>query len=76
MLFIHVQKTMLCRHMPFNPKTPFVALPLLPPKGDLENKPVLKACVEARAALASPKQATALIPNPTVLIASYVLSKN
>jgi Fic family protein len=54
--------------MPFNPKSPFDALPLLPPKGDLENKPVLKACVEARAALASLKQATALIPNPTVLI--------
>jgi hypothetical protein len=40
----------------------------LPPKGELENKVVLKMCVEARAALASLKQATALIPNPTVLI--------
>jgi Fic family protein len=54
--------------MRFNPKAPFNGLPLLPPKGDLENKTVLKACVEARVALASLKQATALIPNPTVLI--------
>jgi cell filamentation protein, protein adenylyltransferase len=54
--------------MSFDPKAPFNGLPLLPPKGDLENKVVLKACVEARAALASLKQATALIPNPTVLI--------
>jgi Fic family protein len=68
MLFIYVEKTIIYRHMSFDPKAPFNGLPLLPPKGDLENKVVLKACVEARAALASLKQATALIPNPTVLI--------
>jgi Fic family protein len=54
--------------MRFAANSPFNALPLLPPKGELENKPVLKACVQARSALASLKQATALIPNPTVLI--------
>ena len=46
--------------MSFNPKAPFDGLPLLAQKGDLVNKMVLKACGEARAALASPKQATAL----------------
>jgi len=54
--------------MRFNPISPYDALPLLPPKVELEKKTVLKACVEARAALASLKQASALIPNPTVLI--------
>ena len=68
MLFMYVEKTLAHRHMRFDPKARFDGLPLLPPKGDLENKVVLKACVEARAALASLKQATALIPNPTVLI--------
>lgn len=51
MLFIYVEKTLIYRHMRFDPKAPFDALPRLPPKGDLENKVVLKACVEARAAL-------------------------
>jgi Fic family protein len=34
----------------------------------VETKAVLKACVEARAAMAGLRQATALIPNPAVLI--------
>jgi Fic family protein len=54
--------------MKFNPSRPFNDLPDLPPKGELETKRVLKACVEARAALAALRQATALIPNPAVLI--------
>ena len=47
---------------------PYVALPRLPPSVELESKVVLKQCITARAALAELKQATALIPNPTVLI--------
>nr|WP_305729958.1 Fic family protein [Variovorax sp. dw_308] len=47
---------------------PYDALPLLPPATDLESKPILKQCITARAALAELKQATELIPNPTVLI--------
>jgi Fic family protein len=47
---------------------PHTDLPRLPPALDLETKPVLKQCVAARAALAELKQATALIPNPAVLI--------
>lgn len=47
---------------------PFTGLPLLPPATDLETKPVLKACIEARAALAGLKQAAELIPNQAMLI--------
>jgi len=54
--------------MRFNPKADFNGLQQSPPKGDLASKTLLKACVEARVALASLKQATALIPNPAVLI--------
>ena len=38
--------------MTFYPKRPFNDLPALPPAGDIETKTVLKACIEARAALA------------------------
>lgn len=47
---------------------PHNALPELPPAVELESKKVLKQCITARAALAELKQATDLIPNPTVLI--------
>jgi Fic family protein len=40
----------------------------LPPPLDVEIKAVLKACVVARYALAALREATALIPNPAVLI--------
>jgi len=54
--------------MPFNPNHPYNDLPLLPPKQELETRAVLKACVEARAAIAELKQAGLLIPNQAVLI--------
>jgi Fic family protein len=54
--------------MGFDPARPYNDLPDLPPGVDLETRPVLKACVRARAALAALRQATALIPNPSVLI--------
>ncbi len=50
------------------PTVPYNDLPPLPPTEELENRAVLKACIEARAALAELKQSCALIPNPTVLI--------
>lgn len=51
------------------PDIPFNDLPPLPPAGiDLEPKVVLKATVEARAALATLAQASQLPPNPNVLI--------
>lgn len=52
----------------FSPKHPYNDLPLLPPPQDLETKAVLKACIEARAAIAALKQCGGLIPNQAVLI--------
>src|SRR5687767_5447543 len=54
--------------MKFDPDQPWNDLPPLPPKADLETKPILKACIDARAVLGALQQATALIPNPAVLI--------
>src|SRR5471032_1599081 len=53
---------------PWRPAEPFNALPLLPPKAELEGKTILKRCIAARAALAELKQAGEHIPNPAVLI--------
>ena len=52
----------------FSPDTPYNTLPLLPPRVELETKPVMKALVGARAALAELKQAGELIPNQSILI--------
>lgn len=59
--------------MVFDPSKPYNDLPLLPPKADIETRAVLKACIEARAALAELKQAGKLIPNQAVLINSIPL---
>lgn len=52
----------------WQPDRPYNTLPALPPNTDLETRAILKQCITARAALAELKQATLLIPNPTVLI--------
>jgi Fic family protein len=52
----------------FNPEQPYNDLPLLPPLGEIETKVVLKACIEARAAVAELKQCGRLIPNQAMLI--------
>lgn len=55
--------------MSWRPDVPFNDLPPLPPTDlDLEPKPVLKAAVEARTALATLAQAGQLLPNPHILI--------
>jgi len=54
--------------MAFDPTRPYNDLPPLPPGVELETRAVLKACIEARAALAELKQAGALIPNQAVLM--------
>lgn len=55
--------------MTWSSETPYNDLPPLPPvELDLEPKPVLKATVEARAALATLAQAGQLLPNPNILI--------
>jgi Fic family protein len=52
----------------FDPSSPYNDLPPLPPAADIETRPVLKSCIEARAARAALKQAGKLIPNQDVLI--------
>jgi Fic family protein len=52
----------------FAPSRPYNSLPLLPPSGEIETKAVLKACIEARAAIAALKQCGGLIPNQGMLI--------
>lgn len=59
--------------MAFDPGKPYNDLPPLPPQADIETRAVLKACIEARAALAELKQAGELIPNQAVLINSIPL---
>lgn len=56
-------------HMSWVPDQPYNTLPTLPPSGvELETKAVLKAAVDARAALAALDQAVYRIPNPSVLV--------
>jgi Fic family protein len=52
----------------WRPDHPYNSLPLLPPRGDLETKAVLKLCVSARSSLAALKQAADHIPDPSILI--------
>jgi hypothetical protein len=52
----------------FQPARPYNDLPRLPPAAEVETRAVLKACIEARAALAELKVAGELIPNPAILI--------
>ncbi|MEO7349306.1 MAG: Fic family protein [Terrimesophilobacter sp.] len=54
--------------MSWTPESPYNDLPPLPPQFEVEIKSVLKATIEARAALAALDQAARRIPNPTVLI--------
>ncbi len=52
----------------FDPSRPYNSLPQLPPKADIETRAILKACIDARAAVAALRQAGTLIPNQGVLI--------
>jgi Fic family protein len=52
----------------FDPSRPYNELPRLPPSRDIETRAVLRACIDARAALAALKQAGHLIPNQSILI--------
>ncbi len=58
-----------------NTKKPFNELPLLPPKCELDTKPVLRACIGANRALAELKGAGDLIPNQTILINAIPLQE-
>lgn len=59
--------------MVWDAKKAYQELPELPPRHEIETKSVLKATVEARAALAALDQAARRITNPTVLINSIPL---
>jgi Fic family protein len=55
--------------MSWQADVPYNQIPLLPPTVEsIETKPVLKACITARAALAQLKQAGDLLPNQGMLI--------
>ena len=60
----------------FNPKQPFELPLLLPgqvPMQEWESVQVLKACVQARSALAALNEAARTLPNPDVMLSSLVL---
>jgi len=57
----------------WHPEQPYNELPPLPPTPELETRPVLKACITARAVLAELKSAANLIPNQAMLINSLPL---
>lgn len=62
--------------MPLNdPAKPYDELPPLPPSGELETKPVLKACLAATRALAELKGAGGLIPDQSILINAIPLQE-
>ena len=52
----------------WSPDRPYNDLPPIPSAEVLETKPVLRSCIEARAALAGLKLAAGLIPNQAMLI--------
>ncbi len=52
----------------WDPKLPYQDLPVLPPRAEIDTKPILKKCIESRAAIAELKQVAELIPNPSILI--------
>lgn len=52
----------------FDPANPCNELPPVPPAAELENRTVLKACIEARTALAELSQAAELLPDQAVLL--------
>ena len=52
----------------FRPETAFNDLPELPPRLELESRPVLKACTAARASLAELSAVADIVPDPVILI--------
>jgi Fic family protein len=54
--------------MSYNPLKPFNNLPDLPPKGEIDSKPVLKKLINASRALSELKGAITNLPNPYLFI--------
>ena len=61
--------------MRFDPALPFNDLPLLPPRADIETKPVLKKAISANRALAELKGIGEILPNQALLVTSVVLQE-
>ncbi len=61
--------------MAFNRKKPYNDLPTLPPKTDVETKPVLKKTASAARALAELKGLGGIIPNQSMLVNSLILQE-
>ena len=61
--------------MKFDPAKPYNDLPLLPPKADIETKPILKKTIGAGRALAELKGLGETIPNQSILINSLILQE-
>lgn len=69
----YVYSVYMSAHEAFNPNIPYNQLPPLPPAAIVETVPVLKAVIEARAALASLNTACDLIPNPDIITSTIPL---
>ncbi|MBM3330018.1 MAG: Fic family protein [Calditrichaeota bacterium] len=61
--------------MTFDPRKAFNDLPSLPPKADVESKPILRKAIQAGRALAELKGLGATIPNQAVLVDSLILQE-
>ncbi|MEK6616162.1 MAG: Fic/DOC family N-terminal domain-containing protein, partial [Bacteroidota bacterium] len=58
-----------------NASKPYNALPLLPPKAEIETKSILRKTIQANAALAELKAYAHIIPNQSILINSLTLKE-
>jgi Fic family protein len=60
---------------PVRPNGPYNSLPILPPAQDLETKPVLKAVIDARVALAGLQGAARAIPDGGIMVRAIALQE-
>jgi Fic family protein len=61
--------------MKFNSHLPYNNLPTLPPKIDIETKPILKKAINANKALAGLKGVCSTIPNPLIVVNAIILQE-
>jgi Fic family protein len=61
--------------MKFNSHKPYNDLPTLPPKIDIETKPILKKAINANKALAGLKGVCSTIPNPLIVVNAIILQE-
>ena len=61
--------------MGYNPLLPYNALPLLPPKEEIENKAILRKTILASRALSELKGAITNLPNPTLFLDTIQLQE-